>query len=217
MSTNPRVNILLVDDSRSVLSKLKQELGALGFHVNTAPNGKVALECISKEIPDCILSDFEMPEMGGVELARAIKANPEFRLIPFIILTSRDDFLHLSEAIQSGADDFLAKTSSVSVIACKIQAMLRLSAIRREALDLRRLEGIHQIVATYNHEINNPLAIILGHLPHLIETADPSTRPKLEKVLAQVLRIHTIVKKIDEACTLEETNYAGKDKMLKVA
>jgi CheY-like chemotaxis protein len=79
--------ILVVDDEFLITDILVDTLEEEGFRVLTASNGRKALEVLDKEVPALVMTDFMMPLMNGLELARAIKANPDWARIPVILLS----------------------------------------------------------------------------------------------------------------------------------
>jgi CheY-like chemotaxis protein len=80
--------ILVVDDEFGILELLEAALTDEGHRVPTATNGRVALERIRAERPDLVITDFEMPLMGGAELLQAIAADAELATIPTIVMSS---------------------------------------------------------------------------------------------------------------------------------
>src|SRR3712207_5197512 len=79
--------ILVVDDEFLITDILVDALEEEGFRVLTAPNGRKALEVLDKEVPALVLTDFMMPLMNGLELARTLKSNPDWVRIPIILLS----------------------------------------------------------------------------------------------------------------------------------
>ena len=80
--------VLVVDDAPANLTLLKQLLTREGYSVITANDGVEALAIVEREAPDIVLTDVVMPRRDGVDLCRAIKANPASRLIPVVLVTS---------------------------------------------------------------------------------------------------------------------------------
>jgi two-component system, OmpR family, response regulator VicR len=79
--------ILVVDDEFLIVDVLVDALEEEGFRVLTASNGRKALEILDKETPSLVVTDFMMPRMNGLELAQAIRANPDWARIPVILLS----------------------------------------------------------------------------------------------------------------------------------
>ena len=82
----PRPSVLLVEDEPAQRAVLSYNLEAEGFEVRTADNGEDALSLINEEAPDLILLDWMMPHVSGIEVCRRLKARPETRGIPIIML-----------------------------------------------------------------------------------------------------------------------------------
>ncbi len=82
--------ILLTDDEAHVRYVMKFKLERAGHYVLTAGDGEEALATARRELPDLVVSDFQMPRMNGLELCRALHADARTRAIPVILVTSRE-------------------------------------------------------------------------------------------------------------------------------
>jgi CheY-like chemotaxis protein len=80
--------VLIVDDEVSIVEALAEILSWEGFSIATAGNGRAALDHLSRTRADVVLMDVMMPVMGGVEAARAMKADPRTAEIPVVIMTA---------------------------------------------------------------------------------------------------------------------------------
>ena len=101
--------LLVVDDSLSARKSLEILLKDTGYEVMTAIDGLDALNQIRKRQPDLILSDMEMPRMGGIELATVLNNREETADIPVIMITSRSTEKHRNEAVNAGVAAYLTK------------------------------------------------------------------------------------------------------------
>ena len=99
--------ILLAEDHLDSREALCALLEAFGFEVVEAANGAEAVELARQRAPDLVLMDIMMPEVDGFEATRRLRGFPETRDIPIITLTAMEGAE--SDAIEAGADDFLAK------------------------------------------------------------------------------------------------------------
>jgi CheY-like chemotaxis protein len=79
--------VLLVDDEPVLLTSLTPFLEDAGYRVRTAQNAKTALDALRESRPDAIVCDLRMPGIDGAEFYRLVQQNPEWRSIPFILLT----------------------------------------------------------------------------------------------------------------------------------
>lgn len=116
--------ILLVDDSTDFLDFMKNELGQ-HYEIRTAENGRQALDSISEQKPDLILSDVMMPIMDGNELCKAVKGNKHTADIPFIMLTARLAQEHQVEGLQNGADEYITKPFNLKILYMRIDNLLK--------------------------------------------------------------------------------------------
>lgn len=207
--------ILVVDDSRSALMALKTQLDQNLFEVQTAQSAAEAMTILAGATPDCILSDYEMPETDGPTFCTSLKAIDRLKHVPVIILTSKAGTEVLLAAIAAGADDFLSKDSDVRIIAAKISAMIRIKKTQDELSQLKRVAGIKQIVATYNHEFNNPLTIAIGNLAFLRSAiSDEGHLTRVHRAYDALERMAGLVRKIRELRDYVESNYSAGEDMI---
>jgi two-component system chemotaxis sensor kinase CheA len=105
-----RMRVLVVDDSITTRTLEKNILEAVGFEVHVAIDGVEAWAILTEFTPDVIISDVEMPNMNGLELARRVKSHPHTRDIPLILLTSLAKPEQREEGLRAGADAYLVKS-----------------------------------------------------------------------------------------------------------
>lgn len=101
--------ILVVDDSKTISDMVRGLLERIGFEVETAFDGIEALEKVKKVLPDLIILDVNMPKMDGFRVCRLLKFDRNFRSIPIIMLTARDEEENIKTGIKTGADLYLTK------------------------------------------------------------------------------------------------------------
>jgi sigma-B regulation protein RsbU (phosphoserine phosphatase) len=129
---NPR--ILVVDDDPLSCRLLKQVLSHAGFDVITAIEGAAAMELVRTNAPDLLVLDFEMPGMSGIDLCRRIRKELESGLseLPVLMLTAHSTEADEIRCWEAGANDFVSKPVSRSVLVARIKTQLRLQALSRE-------------------------------------------------------------------------------------
>lgn len=109
--------ILIVEDMKVQAQLLEYHLAALGHDFRTAADGREALAALQDGFrPDLIISDVEMPVMNGLALCAAVKADPDFRTIPFILLTAADSPGDVLRGIDAMADGYLTKPYDSAVL-----------------------------------------------------------------------------------------------------
>ena len=133
--------ILVADDNADMRDYLRRLLGAR-WNVEAVPDGQAALDAIRAERPDLVLSDVMMPRMDGFALLRELRAEPQIRDVPVILLSARAGEEARVEGIDAGADDYLIKPFSARELIARVNSNLELARIRREATrDLRESEA----------------------------------------------------------------------------
>ena len=119
------IKVLVVDDQNSVRQMTRMALEEIGFrHILEAENGVQAMETASVQPLDLIISDYNMPEMDGLGLLRAVRGHPVARKIPFIMLTGRGDRELVVKAAQAGVNNYLVKPFTAAILRGKIEQVV---------------------------------------------------------------------------------------------
>lgn len=109
---NKSIKILVVDDFSTMRRIVKNLLKDLGFaNMDEAEDGKVALGMIERGGYDFVVSDWNMPNMSGIELLKAVRAhtNPDIKNVPFLMITAEAKKENIVEAAQNGASGYIVK------------------------------------------------------------------------------------------------------------
>src|SRR6202050_4196402 len=131
--------ILIVDDEPGARTALATLLRREGFEVRDVSDGAAALAACSSFRPDLILLDIVMPGMDGFEVCRRIKATPETRLTPVVLITGLSATEDRIRVINASADDFLSKPIDFSELLARTRSLLRLKQYTDE---LENAEGV---------------------------------------------------------------------------
>lgn len=123
MSARPVV--LLVEDEPAQREILTYNLEAEGFEVVAAADGEAALAAVQDHIPDMILLDWMLPHVSGIEVCRRLRARPETKGIPIIMLSARSEEVDKVRGLETGADDYVIKPYSVMELMARLKAQLR--------------------------------------------------------------------------------------------
>jgi len=117
-------HILVVDDNKLNRKLLTRTLKEQGYSSATAENGKQALEMLSAEDFDMVLLDILMPELDGYDVLKTLKADPELRRIPVIMISAIDEMESVICCIEMGAADYLPKPFNAALLRARINASL---------------------------------------------------------------------------------------------
>jgi len=131
--------ILIVDDESAARIALATLLRREGFEVDDVRDGAAALERCASFRPDLVLLDILMPGVSGFEVCRQIKATPETRLTPVVLITGLSATEDRIEGINAGADDFLSKPIDFNELLARTRSLLRLKQFTDE---LEHAEGV---------------------------------------------------------------------------
>jgi two-component system alkaline phosphatase synthesis response regulator PhoP len=116
--------ILVVDDEANIIDLVTLYLERDGYSVESAMDGKTALEKTQEKEPDLIVLDIMLPEIDGFEVCRRIRSSSE---VPIIMLTARDEDIDKIVGLELGADDYLTKPFNPRELVARIKAILRRS------------------------------------------------------------------------------------------
>lgn len=120
-SSDGAKRILIAEDSAATRTAISAMLKRMGYDVVVALNGEEAVDLSRRERPDLILLDIMMPVMDGIEALKAIRGDVHLRATPIVMLTSTTDVRMVTEAIECGANDYIAKPFSVTLLTERVE------------------------------------------------------------------------------------------------
>lgn len=119
------LNILVVDDSLTMRKIVVNTLRKLGYtQTMEAPDGKEALGKLYAEKVDLLITDWNMPEMNGMELIQAVRGDPSFKGLPILMLTTRGMKDDIVAALKAGANNYIVKPFDPDVLQKKMNEIL---------------------------------------------------------------------------------------------
>tara|TARA_B100000579_G_scaffold393022_1_gene369359 strand:- start:177 stop:872 length:696 start_codon:yes stop_codon:yes gene_type:complete len=117
--------ILIVDDEKDIRDLISYNLKKEGFKIKTAVDGREALEKIDQSY-DLVILDVMMPNLDGFEFCKRIKSSELiYKNIPIIFLTAKDSEINQIIGLELGADDYIIKPVSMSILIARVRALLR--------------------------------------------------------------------------------------------
>lgn len=177
-------SILVIDDEPDNFDVIDTFLCEEDYQLNYAPDGKEALRLLETFQPDVILLDLMMPNMSGIEFCKIFKADPQWRHIPIIMVTSLTSKEDLGRCLAAGADDFISKPVSSIELRARLQSMMRIKQQYDNVQTLLRLR--EDMVKMMVHDLRNPIAAILLAAEILRHPALPSE--KKQQKIDQIVR-----------------------------
>jgi len=122
MTVSKDIKILVVDDSVGIRMAAKKVFQNLGFmQISVADDGTTALEQLKQEPFELVVADWNMPEMSGIELLKAMRADESLESIPFLLVTGDDNQDNIMDAIKAGISNYMTKPYDAKVLSEKIE------------------------------------------------------------------------------------------------
>lgn len=197
-------NILIVDDSdfdRTLLGKglsMKAD-----FALFVVKDGHQCLKILDTEKIDLILMDIIMPGYSGIEILVKIRERFNPIELPVIMVTAKSDPIDVIHCLNNGANDYISKPINFDVAMSRIATHLMLADLSFKMSKLNEMKALDALIATYNHEINNPLSIALGYISmDLVHDMG-----MVEKLETSLWRIAEVTKKISAISEQKEAYY----------
>ncbi len=158
-------NLLIVEDNDGIRSMLKEQLSK-SFFVDTAANGREALEKLGANPFDLIITDLMMPVMDGFELCKAVKNDEELSTIPILIVTAKNDLDSKIKGLQLGAEAFIEKPFSLKYLKQSVHSILENRKREREAFSKKPFFNVDSIHTSKADEefMNKCIDVINAHV-----------------------------------------------------
>lgn len=167
--TKTSSRILLVDDDLSLAKLFQYNLNKSGFECVVAEGAYEGMKALKAQAPDIIVSDIMMPEIDGYEFRRMILADPEYKHIPFIFLTSKGEEDDILDGYDLGIADYVLKTAGPRVVVAKVSAILKSLGKERQKVvsELHSAaDSLRVKVVPDNPPVFNGFKISQWHVPY---------------------------------------------------
>ncbi len=125
MTENKSARVLIVEDEPDIAALVTYQLARSGMQVSAVSSGREALQALDAEVPDLLVLDLMLPEIGGLEVLRTLRSRPKTRELPVLILTARREQEDRIKGLELGADDYLPKPFSPRELVLRVRALLR--------------------------------------------------------------------------------------------
>lgn len=121
VEANKNLRFLVVDDFSTMRRIIRNLLKELGFtNVDEAEDGTAALHKLKTQAYEFVISDWNMPNMTGIELLRAVRADPQIKHLPFLMITAEAKRENIIEAATAGANGYIVKPFTAAVLEEKL-------------------------------------------------------------------------------------------------
>lgn len=145
--------IYIVDDEANIRRLASLALEEQGMEVRSYENGEQLLGALDRSIPDCILLDWMMPGLDGIQLLHRIRNNDKFKNIPLIMLTAKSEEMDVVMALELGADDYISKPFGIKELPARVRAVLRRQSRSTEDTQDRKLSASGITIDPKRHSV----------------------------------------------------------------
>ena len=167
-------NILLVDDQPQNLRLLADLLEEQGYEVQEAINGPIALQAVSRTLPDLILLDIHMPEMDGYTVCQQLKANPVTQDIPVIFVSAVDEVWDKVKAFSVGGVDYITKPFKVVEVLARVKNQLMVQQLQKSLKTQNtQLQALQEELKAQNAQLQQAIHELqrLAVIDHITQVA----------------------------------------------
>jgi len=118
-------SILVVDDEEDILELVRYNLAREGYQVMCVASGEEVLKAARSSLPDLVVLDLMLPGVDGLEVCKILKRDPKTAGVPIVMLTAKGEEADIVTGLELGADDYVTKPFSPTVLVARIRAVLR--------------------------------------------------------------------------------------------
>lgn len=200
--------VLVVEDDLALREQTARLVATWGYRVRQVPDVPSALEQLAHAPADIILTDLLLANNANYELMRW--SNARRVPTPVLVMTAYASLEYAIEALKQGAYDFLTKPITPPELEAALSRASVAVSLQRSRARAEHLQHIAEVALTLAHEINNPLAVIMGQLQlQLEEDGQPIDRNALEICLESAKRVADVVRKISVLHDVAYQEYGG--------
>lgn len=211
---NQTFHIMVVDDNQMVRQLIKKRLEKLGYKVSDFEDGNEAIEQIRSGLEvDTILLDIQMPKISGIEVLKEVRKMKSLNELPIIMVSALEENKAVLEALQLGANDYITKPVDFPIAIARLKTTLAVkftdTVLKQQSARSAaqaKLSSLGEMASGMAHEINNPLAVVVGTsqilekmLPKLVNEQNTEKVEKLCKRITQSSqRVSTVIRYLRE-------------------
>lgn len=211
---NDLYKILLVDDDPLVLAGFREILTREGYAVTAVMSGREALDKLTAEPFDVVLTDLLMPRTSGLDVLRCTREKRPEAVV--IVVTGYASVRSAIEALRFGAHDYLIKPCEEHELLFRVKLGVERVHLHRELrakeLDAEKMKAIAHTAVTVNDQINTPLNVILNSAEFIRMKADNDSdevRQSVDFIIQEVTKIKSVIQRLAKICDPKIKEYSG--------
>jgi len=208
MAYRPR--ILVVEDEPLSQDMLVRRMASRGFRVATVADGAAAIAHVTREVPDLLLLDINMPGLSGLEVLRELRKTYTRDQLPVILVTAMADSEDVIRGLDAGANDYVVKPINFAVLLARVQVHLRIKLDVSLLIEAERQRVLIAALGEACHQLAQPMTAVMMTLEALIRHPSDDakeTAESLQDVLRWTEEVGQVIHKMQNVATLRPVPY----------
>jgi DNA-binding NtrC family response regulator len=203
------LTVMIVEDDQFMRQQLEHLLGLWGYRAHAVGDAETALLDLRRSTPDIIISDLWLPGLSGLAVLEYVRQHRP--LLPFLIVTGHASLDGAIEALKQGAYDYLLKPITPPELRAALDRARTSVELEQTRARAQHMRHITEVALTMAHEVNNPLAVLIGELELRLESQPqhPEEQRGLEVCLESARRIAAAIRKLTDLQEITYEQYGG--------
>jgi DNA-binding response OmpR family regulator len=208
--------ILVVEDEPLSQDMLVRRLNSRGMRVATVSDGPQCLEWLKANVPDLMLLDVQLPQMGGLEVLKRVREHFTHDALPVILVTALGESEDVVRGLEAGANDYVVKPINLPVLLARMQVCLRIKYDVALLMEAERQRVIISALGESCHQLAQPMTAVTMTLESMIH--DPQCdaqemKRKLRQVLQWTREVGDVIHKMQKVGTLRPVPFTERMEM----
>jgi signal transduction histidine kinase len=177
--------VVVIEDDDELRIFIADTLSA-HYRVEVANDGEEGLALVRARRPEAVVSDIAMPKLDGIELCRRLRAVPDTRSLPILLVTARRQIDRVLEGFEAGANDFIAKPFHPRELLARLESHLLARRVLHEMAHRERLVSLGVLAASVAHQVRNPLSALKNTVTALQRRVPADVMPATPPMFALI-------------------------------
>ena len=218
MTQEEKRKILVIDDDVNLAAIMKIKMPKDTFDMTFATTGQEGLEHLKNQEFDLIVLDLNLEFESGINVLKEVRLKFNQFELPVLMVTASENPKDVLEALASGANDYISKSLNWKIKTARIHNQIEFKKLHSKAIKAQQLQALNGLIITYNHEINNPLTVVIGGVSQIQKKEEIKNQKNLDRIIRSLERIRVVVKKMERVLEsdVEFEDYGEDNKMIKI-
>ena len=155
MSDRKNIKLVIIEDDKDIRELLSYNISSLGYQVHSFSNGESGLKHLRNNKSNLLLLDLMLPGISGYDICRIIKSDPKLKDLLIIMLTAKGSEADIVKGLELGADDYIVKPFSSSILSARIAAVLR--RVKKTDSKILNFDSLKIDISKHQVSVNNAI------------------------------------------------------------